>query len=518
MAYNALRKVYGDVAGDPEAAIKLQQNSEATQLQPAVVEHANLANTELSISNDTNSTDLAMKKAQAQRDAATRAAIAIQGVPPAQRGEIFDKLVTPNADAWGIDAAHLPIVRKMLADPSTSEATLNHITSALQAPLTFTGATTYGTDANGEAVAIRTAKNGNVVTTPIPGVTPVPVAANVIKKQNANTSGFRANTAANNSTYGNDANAGADQGGGTAAAPAAAAPATTGGGPAVGSPQDLSTPVPGVDGLTNKGLDIALKRAGGDPAKALQDPAFSKVTGPTKDAIGAALYDRAKVYNSPAGMRAAMSPTAQAAANSSAAPANSGTLPPSIAHLPPKGRTMVIGQATQLANQGLIMDNMNTIMDKVDQQITPYTAGAGSLLTALPGGAQANLKANLATLKASGLMTWINSLKNAQGQTGIGRVLQSEANAASNLYGNMEQDQSAQQLRLHLQLFRRAVNGLYQNARRGFQQTWQTTPEEALGQPAPRAQAAAANAATGGNRVPYTPAQKAVADKYGIKL
>jgi hypothetical protein len=91
------------------------------------------------------------------------------------------------------------------------------------------------------------------------------------------------------------------------------------------------------------------------------------------------------------------------------------------------------------------------------------------------------LKANLATLKAQGLMAWIGSLKNAQGQTGIGRVLQSEANAASNLYGNMEQDQSAKQLAFHAQLFRQTVNKLYQHANQSYTAFYGVAPHVAAG-------------------------------------
>lgn len=176
------------------------------------------------------------------------------------------------------------------------------------------------------------------------------------------------------------------------------------------------------------------------------------------------------------------------------APAAADTAPtsPAVTHpdalfnrLPPKGKNAAIGQATQIVNQGTNLANTNTILDQVQKQISPYTAGTGSLLSKLPGTAQTDLKANLATLKAQGLMTWISSLKNAGGQTGIGRVLQSEANAATNLYGNMEQDQSAKQLAFHAQLFRNVVNSLYQHTQASFQAQYGLAPHEALGVDAP---------------------------------
>ncbi len=158
-----------------------------------------------------------------------------------------------------------------------------------------------------------------------------------------------------------------------------------------------------------------------------------------------------------------------------------------FAKLPPKGKQEAIGQATQIVNQGTNLQSTNQILDSVMKQISPYTAGAGSLLKDLPGTAQTDLKANLKTLQAQGLTSWIQSLKNGKGQTGIGRVLQSEANAAMALFGNMEQDQSAKQLAFHADLFRRTVNKLYQHAQEGFHTFYGVDAHSALGETAPPA-------------------------------
>lgn len=160
--------------------------------------------------------------------------------------------------------------------------------------------------------------------------------------------------------------------------------------------------------------------------------------------------------------------------------------------LPPKGKNAAIGQATSIVNQGTNLGNTNQILGNVLKQISPYTAGTGSLLKDLPGTQQADLKANLATLKAQGLMSWIASLKNGNGQTGIGRVLQSEANAASNLYGNMEQDQSAKQLAFHAQLFQQTVNKLYQHSNSAFKAMYGVAPHEAIGTDEPNTSGAPA--------------------------
>lgn len=153
--------------------------------------------------------------------------------------------------------------------------------------------------------------------------------------------------------------------------------------------------------------------------------------------------------------------------------------------LPPKGKQAAISAATSIVNTGTNLANTNQILGTVLKQISPYTAGSGSLLKDLPGTQQADLKANLATLKAQGLMSWINSLKNQNGQTGIGRVLQSEANAATNLYGNMEQDQSAKQLAFHATLFKQTVNKLYQHSNQAFKAMYGVAPHEAIGSEEP---------------------------------
>lgn len=167
-----------------------------------------------------------------------------------------------------------------------------------------------------------------------------------------------------------------------------------------------------------------------------------------------------------------------------------------FARLPMKGRASAISQATQIVNQGTNLSTTNQVLDTVMRQISPYTAGSGNLLKNLPGTAQADLKANLATLKAQGLTSWIASLKNQSGSTGIGRVLQSEANAAMNLYGNMEQDQSAKQLAFHATLFKKTVNRLYEHSNQAFTAMYGVKPHEAIGADDPDA-----------NATPFSPQQ-----------
>lgn len=170
-------------------------------------------------------------------------------------------------------------------------------------------------------------------------------------------------------------------------------------------------------------------------------------------------------------------------------------IPPQIANLDIKHRGAAIAQAQQITNQKTTIDNIDRIIGTMDSQVTPFTAGTGSLLKEMPGTEQANLKANLKTLSAMGLTTWINSLKNASGQTGIGRVLKVEAEQAMTLYGNMEQDQSAKQLKFHMKLFQDSVHQLYEHQQQAFKAQYQVDAFSALGMDQPQGSRAADSAA-----------------------
>lgn len=436
-AMDALTQQYGAVAGDPQAAQAMENYLQSTKMDPLKLQSQQLENTKESTAQNTSAGYRAAQllKTRANPD----------GSIPA---DAFDQTVTPYADMIGLDQAHIAPLKALLSQPGGSDH-LDAISQALLGPGQMKGSAAYGTDANGNPVAIETMANGQVRQIPLNGSTPTVVANSQyagervkqggvrlgIQQQNANTSQYRASTTANNSQFG--------------AGPSA---------PALGgNPAPAQSPAPTQSGgISPQAIETFVKQSGGIDAAIQKAP---------NDAAAQAIADYWSKKNSG---QAPTQPTAQTAPQ------------PLYNTLPPKGRQMAIGQASALANQKTTLGNMNSILDQVDKQIGPFTSGAYSTLNELPGSAATDLKANLKTLSAMGLTTWINSLKNGQGQTGIGRVLQSEANAAMTLYGNMEQDQSPKQLAYHARLFRQTVQDLFSHAQQGFRAQYGVDPESII--------------------------------------
>jgi hypothetical protein len=146
-----------------------------------------------------------------------------------------------------------------------------------------------------------------------------------------------------------------------------------------------------------------------------------------------------------------------------------------------KARQNAIGFATHIVNQDTTLQNANQVFGQAMKQV-PAGAGPSSLIKSLPGSVQADLAANLATIKSQEQMAWIASMKNAAGQTGIGRVLQSEAKNAESLFGNLGQEQTIGQLQLHLRLAQTAINQLHATAASAFKAQWGQDPYALLGQ------------------------------------
>jgi hypothetical protein len=174
-----------------------------------------------------------------------------------------------------------------------------------------------------------------------------------------------------------------------------------------------------------------------------------------------------------------------------------------FATLPPKGKMAAVAAAGSITQQAAQLANTNTIIDSALKQVSPYTAGTGSTMANLPGTTAADLKANLATLKANGQMAWIASMKNANGSIPGGRLLVSEAKNAEAIFGAMENEQSPKQLSFHLQLFKQAVSNLQAHSRQVFQAQYGVSPEGALGQPEHA-------------NTQYTTAQQSLLNRYGV--
>jgi hypothetical protein len=227
-AYNALKQAYGPaIADDPANAFNAVKANVAQQTAGTQVQQSqeDLRKSKLANSDTAN---------EQQRMAAYRAAAILKGSAGADgtvSPDIYDKLVGQNAGLLGIAPEQVGPLREMLTQPGGA-GHLDAFMQGMVGPTKVTGATGYGTDANGNPVAIVRDQYGNIHQQGLGGTTPVQQQrANQgqqnadtnqqklpIAQQNANANSYRARVYGNNSTYG--AGGGAPYG--AAAAPNAA--------------------------------------------------------------------------------------------------------------------------------------------------------------------------------------------------------------------------------------------------------------------------------------------------------
>lgn len=470
-AYNALAKTYGPIAGDPElatatanaqttmanqpniqaandakaAALTAAQNQFGPSAGNPAAQTSNLANQETAETNN--------RQAQVRGVRMLQATIApgSDSVDPAA----FDKVVGANAKTLGLtDPDQLAQFKAAVTAPGGAKH-LDGIAQALLAPTKVSGSTTVVRNADGTTSLARTDQYGNPIETPLaPGQTTAPL-------MNADTNRSKVPILQENA----DTN--------RAGLPIKQQNANT----AAYSANTRSNN----SNFGNPGGQAPQGSLPGDNRPSANFGGGNTLPKPSVDLIHAGNADGT-----------ATTPTFERLA-----PAGS------------KARATAIGSATQIVNQDTQLKNTNQIINKVQGQISPYTAGTGSLIDKLPGSAANDLRANLSSLKASGQMAWIASLKNASGQTGIGRVLQSEAKNAETLFGNMEQDQTTQQLQLHLRLFQQTVNQLHNTAQSAFKAQWGQDPYALLGQ-------SPGKGGAGGAAAPTDAATAAAYKKYGL--
>lgn len=433
-AYNALRSAYGDAAGDPDTAAKLEEIQQRKALLPGQVvqQGATLAGTQAQTAAAQAGTAETQQKtqlqgAQAQREGQSRALSLLQdSVDPATNSvspETYDKVVRQNAAVLGIDPSHVDALGQQLAQPGGAQH-LETIRRSLLGPTQVTGAPIAGRDAQGNTVLLERDKYGNIVQSAAPGVT-------TVSQQNADR-----------------ATAALDE---------------------------------------RKAQDEFLRKKGWSQ---VQIQAFRASTAANNSAFGAG------DASLPATGGAPVAPAgAPAAAPSPKGPA----IPAALASMPMKGKQLVTSQAQQIAGAKVNLDNANAIADSMVSQITPYTTGAGALRTHLPAGTAVDLQRNAETLRAQAAQAVLSGAKNAQGSTGLGRILQAEYKNFTNMYGNLEQDQNMKQYAYHLDLLKKSLNKMYQIQHDGFTTNYKVSPEAWLSQGSPEPQAAAPAAAAPAN-------------------
>ena len=113
----------------------------------------------------------------------------------------------------------------------------------------------------------------------------------------------------------------------------------------------------------------------------------------------------------------------------------------------------------------LNLSNFDTNVDQAISRVNSLSTQYGQALKGIPGTEANQLDSMLEPVRASNLFDTINSLKNASGQTGIGRFLQNEATAAQNVRADISPSLDAPTLIANLQRLKKLAA-----ATRGFAQ------------------------------------------------
>lgn len=412
-AFEALQKQYGDVAGDPDSAAKLQA--------------------------------LSQQQGDMLRAAQLRAVSGLMSVPPERRAQAFKSIIAPNAAALGLSPDQAQQLGAQIeADPSTVDS----LRAALLGPQKVDSqSATYLRNDKGDITGqmvyddlgtphVISAPPGTTIAAPgvgaaqliqgpdgqyymaqpskfggAPSITPLPAGAvpdkvrheAVTESQGAQRVGIaqqNANTAASNASS------------------------------EVANRQYVAPTAPPPGAPSDQAIAARIKQAGGIDAAI----ANAKTDGEAK-----AIADYAKRQADP------------------------------LSALTPKGRDMALDVGQRIANGRQQIATIDKIIDSVRQQVSPYTAGPGSYLSYLSGTEAKNLQANLKTLGAQGLTQWINSQKDSSGKTGIGKILQSEVSAAQASFGALEQEQTPKMLLQHLGIFQQRMHEMQNTAEQAFE-------------------------------------------------
>jgi hypothetical protein len=163
------------------------------------------------------------------------------------------------------------------------------------------------------------------------------------------------------------------------------------------------------------------------------------------------------------------------------APAPGAETNPAVPVLTGKPLATRTSAAQQIAATDVNIQNANTIANSMKSQITPYTTGAGAIMSKLPGSVAANLHANAETLRAQAAQAVLAGMKNSQGSTGVGRILQAEYKNFTNMFGNLEQDQSAKQYAFHLDLLQQSLNRMQNIQHQSFKTQYGVDHNTVLG-------------------------------------
>ena len=552
MATNALVSQYGPEAADPEKQSQAIAANTAQQEQPNAIAAENAKNADV--------------PAALGREAQLRAAYALQSAMKngVDGGTAWDTIVGPNAQAWGLDPAHAAAMRQHLSqDPKDlSMQSVQSLIDGLAGPAKPEGAPENLRDASGQLTGqqlVLDERGGSHVVNAPEGTTfagplgmagspkpeqlpdgswgyrvfdksghsslihtdgtPVQGITAGASQQRANAATENANTAAYSAgVRGNNSNYGAGPG-----APQLGTPGVGAGGhfvippggatqfsPAMGAmASDIVKSFPGTQ-ITSGPRTTAQNQAAGGAANSAHLSGNAAdfhippgTTGPQFAQEIQQKYPGAKVLYEGPGADHSTAPHVHVELTPQATPA-AGSNAPLFDRLPPKGQQVALDSARGIVNSNQQLQSIDGQIDNIKTMIGPFSVGLAAATSRVPGTPAHNMQAALDTLRAQGLTSWLQSMKNSAGQTGIGRVLQSEASAAQASFGALDQGQTEDQFRYHLGIFQQRVHQLQTTAETAFSHQYGRDPYSALGVPNP----------TGGPGGPSSTA--ALRAKYGL--
>jgi hypothetical protein len=122
--------------------------------------------------------------------------------------------------------------------------------------------------------------------------------------------------------------------------------------------------------------------------------------------------------------------------------------------------------------------NIIGTIDKAIEQISPWSAGAGSLLSFIPASAAKDLQSTLSTVQADAAFGALQQMKDNSPTGGaLGAVSGSEMDLLKAARTNLQQDQSAEQLTENLNNYKKIRQRAFQNVLTAYEKDFGTVPE-----------------------------------------
>lgn len=122
--------------------------------------------------------------------------------------------------------------------------------------------------------------------------------------------------------------------------------------------------------------------------------------------------------------------------------------------------------------------NIDNQINKAIDQVSNWTAGAGSVLSNIPGTAAADLEATLSTVQADAAFSRLQAMRDASKTGGaLGQVSERELSLLQNAMVALSQSQSPEQLKQNLENYKTVRKNAFQNVQSAFEKDYGYKPK-----------------------------------------